>query len=131
MNEADTYRELCVAVIDELQRTTRLVGGPREDLATELVIRARLQLRKIDRSHRSDLQEKSDNPNGLYRKYSITKANGSPCDSNAKYFVLRLDWNGSDKDHVEACRMAARAYIKNAPERLQKVASELAKWIGL
>jgi hypothetical protein len=131
VNEADTYRELCVAMIDEIRKTTHLVGGPREGLASNLAARARFQLEKIDKSCRSDLQEKSDNHNGLYRKYNITKANGSPCDSNAKYFVLRLDWNGSDKDHVEACRMAARAYIKNVPERLQKVASELAKWIGL
>jgi hypothetical protein len=131
MDEANTYRELCVAVIDEMQKTTRLVGGPREDLASNLATRARLQLKKIDRSHCSDLQEKSDNPDGLYRKYAITKANGSPCDPNAKYFVLRLDWNGSDKDHIEACRIAARAYVKNAPKRLQKVASELVKWVGL
>jgi hypothetical protein len=118
-------------MIAELRKTANLIGGPRTDLAVESAMRLQLQLKKIDRSQLSDLREKSDNPEGLYRKYNITKADGSPCNPKAKYFVLRLDWNGSDKDHVEVCRMAARTYIRNAPKRLQKVASELAEWIGL
>ena len=28
---------------------------------------------------------------GLYNKYTITKTDGTPIDSNADYFVLRLD----------------------------------------
>lgn len=42
---------------------------------------------------------------GLYDKYNITKTNGEPIDENSEYFVLRLDDGGSDKIHIEACKM--------------------------
>ena len=32
--------------------------------------------------------------NGLYRKYLITKADGAPLDSGARYFPLRYDGGG-------------------------------------
>lgn len=44
-----------------------------------------------------------DNFRGLYRKYIIAKADGSPMDPNADYFVLRLDTD-------QAARGAARNY---------------------
>lgn len=39
----------------------------------------------------------------LYEKYVITKADGSPVDPSAEYFVLRLDTD-------ECARQAAAAY---------------------
>lgn len=33
----------------------------------------------------------SDQERGVYMKYQIHKADGSPCDPDATYFVLRLD----------------------------------------
>lgn len=47
---------------------------------------------------------------GLYAKYNITKTNGEPLDDNSEYFVLRLDYGGSDKCHIDACRLAMITY---------------------
>lgn len=52
------------------------------------------------------------NPNGLHQRYNVTKANGEPTDPMATYFVLRLDGMGRDHHHIQACRAAARAYVK-------------------
>lgn len=41
---------------------------------------------------------------GVYQKYKITKADGSPVDPEATYFVLRLDTD-------PAARAAARRYV--------------------
>ena len=70
-----------------------------------------------------------DHPDGLHCRYVVSKADGSPCDPNAAYFVLRLDNGGTDPAHLRACRFAARMYalfiqtIK--AEHLQRVAIEL------
>jgi hypothetical protein len=67
------------------------------------------------------------NPNGLHRKYVVSKADGSSVDPIAEYFVLRLDSFCSDKDHLEACWAAARTYahhIMSVP-RLKLLAMEL------
>lgn len=56
------------------------------------------------------LPSAADNPTGLHRRYIVTKADGTPCDPDAFYFVLRLDSGGDDKQHIKACRAAARAY---------------------
>lgn len=55
----------------------------------------------------SSLQPKSENPNGLHQRYIVTKADGSPVDPNAIYFVMRLDSGGKDPTHIEAGRDAA------------------------
>lgn len=47
---------------------------------------------------------------GLYDRYQVTKTNGDPVDARAKYFVLRLDRDGSDQIHIDACRYAASHY---------------------
>lgn len=54
-----------------------------------------------------------------YEKYHIEKADGSPCDPNAKYFVLRFD-----KDPY--ARIALSAYAK----AIQVVDPEFAEDIG-
>lgn len=53
----------------------------------------------------------AENPTGYHARYNITKADGSPCDPEAVYFVLRIDAGGKDHHHVNACRSALRAYI--------------------
>ena len=55
---------------------------------------------------------------GLYGKYIITKADGSPVDPNADYFVLRLDTD-------PAARHAARTYARNMYDRNHALADEL------
>jgi hypothetical protein len=53
-----------------------------------------------------------DNKEGLYNKYHISKSDGSECDPDAKYFVLRydkLDANG------KAARVALKAYAMLCP----------------
>jgi hypothetical protein len=42
------------------------------------------------------LPTESDNPKGLHQRYEVPKADGSPVDEDAVYFVLRLDSGGSD-----------------------------------
>lgn len=64
------------------------------------------------------------NPNGLHGRYHIAKADGSPVDSNAEYFVLRVDANG-DEDHVRACRNALAVYATGIAPHLPQLAAEL------
>ena len=49
---------------------------------------------------------------GLYNKYIITKTNGTPTDSNADYFVLRLD---TDEFARGAIRFYAMAIMQDNP----------------
>lgn len=58
------------------------------------------------------LKTKSENPNGLHLRYIVQKADGTSVDDDAVYFVLRLDRGGSDKMHLQACRVAAIEYAK-------------------
>ena len=58
---------------------------------------------------RQELQRRKLGPEaeaGLYRKYTIRKANGSPVDQNAEYIVLRVDGG----EYVEECRHAVAAF---------------------
>lgn len=43
---------------------------------------------------------------GLLPKYRITKADGTPVNPKAKYFVLRYDRNMKDKKFLTASRVA-------------------------
>lgn len=54
----------------------------------------------------------------LYGKYIVTKADGSPTDPSAKYFVLRLD-----TDH--AARVAVLAYAEEIRFQEPGLASDL------
>lgn len=67
-----------------------------------------------------------ENPKGFHRRYNITKADGTPCDPRAVYLVLRLDNYGDDKEHIEACRLAAKKYVQEAPPHMRQMAKELA-----
>lgn len=87
------------------------------------------------------LPEAKDNPNGLHRKYVVSKANGDPINPNAIYFVLRLDGHSEDVFHFDACRFAAKAYVERVGElydickseidHLIPVAKELEELIGV
>jgi hypothetical protein len=55
---------------------------------------------------------------GLYKKYNIAHADGSPVDPNAQYFVLRIDGSG---ENVNACRKALAAFALSTDDyELQK-----------
>lgn len=63
-------------------------------------------------------------PRGLYGKYNVSKADGSPRDPNARYFVLRYD---KDDAHGEACRAALATYAKHIKSTLPELAADLEK----
>lgn len=51
-------------------------------------------------------------PHEFNERYEVTNADGTPTDPDAIYFVLRLDSGCRDPEHLQACRSAARAYIR-------------------
>ena len=59
----------------------------------------------------------------------LRPAIGEPVDPEAIYFVLRLDSEGDDFQHIAACRAAARKYIERIEQLrtpwLQQTAQEL------
>jgi hypothetical protein len=57
---------------------------------------------------------------GLYAKYNITKADGTPTDSGADYFVLRLDTDF-------AARLALFTYATAIQEKNPALAKALFK----
>lgn len=63
---------------------------------------------------------------GLIHKYNVTKANGTPTDPGAYYFVLRID-NGGEFEHVQACRKALQVYADNIRKTLPLLAEDLDK----
>lgn len=58
----------------------------------------------------------------FYRKYKIEKADGSPVDPNAMYFVLRIDTD----PHA---RLALRAYANSIRADEPGFADEIDEWI--
>jgi hypothetical protein len=75
------------------------------------------------------LPTREENPDGLHQHYHITKADGSPYDPSAIYFVLRLDKYARDPAHAEACRKAALCYADNAPPHLRMLAADLRRYV--
>lgn len=99
------------------------------------------------------MKNQIDNPNGLHARYKITKIQilknpnyGVPplsipygkrrvdkefivkevsVDKNSEYFVLRLDINGSDIEHIKACRIAVNAYANAIKNHLPQLSKEL------
>ncbi len=61
-------------------------------------------------------------PKGLYGKYRIEKADGSPVDPKAIYFTLRLDTD----PHARA---AIRAYMESCREENPELARDLEKML--
>lgn len=65
------------------------------------------------------------NPSGLHQRYRVSRLEGRT-DPRAVYFVLRLDRFGRDPVHVEACRVAARAYAQAVKgTKLEQVGQDL------
>lgn len=62
-------------------------------------------------------------PRGLYGKYRIEKADGSPVDPRAVYFTMRLD---TDRH----ARAAIRAYIESCQEDEPDLARDLERVLG-
>lgn len=71
------------------------------------------------------IPSKHENPNGLHGRYTIAKADESPVDPQAEYFVLRLDSGGSDPAHIKACRKAVMTYADEIEPHLPQLAADL------
>lgn len=68
---------------------------------------------------------------GILPRYIVSKADGSPMDPGAEYFVLRLDDGGDDKLHVLACRDAVLMYATMIQEHLPVLSKELFEKYGV
>lgn len=73
----------------------------------------------------SKIKTQKQNPKGLHQRYVVYKINGNPVDLNAEYFVLRVDKNGSDPKHIDACRKAVITYAENIKNHLPELAEDL------
>ncbi len=71
------------------------------------------------------------NPDGFHARYRVTKADGTPCDPGAIYFVMRLDNNGSDLKHIKACRAGIIKYCDEMDGHLPQLCDELRALIRL
>lgn len=65
-----------------------------------------------------------ENPNGLHKRYEISKIDGTPVDDEAEYFVLRLD-NMGDPEHVAASRRAIAEYANAIEHTMPMLAHDL------
>jgi hypothetical protein len=70
------------------------------------------------------LKTKEENPNGLHRKYKISKADGTPVNPNNVYFLLKLEGEG-DPIHIEACRKAVLKYADEIEQHIPQLAKDL------
>lgn len=76
---------------------------------------------------KNNIPSVEENPNGFHLRYHVTKTSGEPVDDSAEYMVLRLDWNGDDKQHISACRAAALTYAAAIKNHLPELARDLQK----
>jgi len=67
---------------------------------------------------------------GLLPKYNVKKANGTPVDPNAKYFVLRYDEGQKDENHRIACIKALSAYADAIEPHIPELAKDLKKIVA-
>lgn len=58
---------------------------------------------------------------GLYNKYNVTKADGTPIDPHAVYIVLRID----DGEYLEACRKGVWAFAQDVMYKNTKLGQDL------
>ena len=71
------------------------------------------------------LPTQKEKPAGLYQRYIVSMSNGDPVDKKAEYFILRLDKNCRDKNHLEACRKAVLTYANEIKEHLPELSKDL------
>lgn len=69
------------------------------------------------------MNKKSSGMAGLYNKYLVLKNSGEPIDSDAEYFVLRIDTDA-------AARRAVLHYALMIEPHAPEFASELRAWIA-
>lgn len=82
---------------------------------------------------------KDENPKGLYAKYQIRKIVGLKNVKNSfghrkqfktkavdgEYFILRLDDQQGDPNHLRACRLAINTYADAIESSIPKLAQDL------
>ena len=73
----------------------------------------------------SKIPSQKQNPKGLHQRYIIAKVSGEQVDPCAEYFVLRLDPNGGDLAHINACRRAVLMYATEIESTIPKLAADL------
>jgi hypothetical protein len=61
---------------------------------------------------------------GIHQKYQILHTDGRPVDTEAFYWVLRIDAGGEPK-HISACRKSLKVYADEIKATLPKLADEL------
>ncbi|TET43712.1 MAG: hypothetical protein E3J66_01560 [Dehalococcoidia bacterium] len=69
---------------------------------------------------------------GLYGKYIITKANGEPTDTNAQYFVLRLDTDKHARVAIDAYAESLMKEFRESPTLLKgnaKLSIDIHNWL--
>ena len=76
------------------------------------------------------IKTQQENPKGLHQRYIVSKSNGEPVDPSAEYFVLRVDLNGKDPKHIEACRKAVITYAENIQKHLPELSKDLIERYG-
>lgn len=62
---------------------------------------------------------------GLKNKYIISKADGTPIDPKAKYFVLRYDQHMKDKVFLRASRLALSHFCREILSSFPLLSKEL------
>jgi len=70
------------------------------------------------------IKTREENPDGLHQKYLISKVDGSDIDTEAEYFVLRIDKAG-ERNHVNACLKALKVYSNEIENSIPKLANDL------
>jgi hypothetical protein len=64
---------------------------------------------------RMPFNRKDNYDQSLYARYKVSKAHpetDGPDDPKAIYFVLRIDSEGGDEDHIKACQAAAMEFCR-------------------
>lgn len=84
-------------------------------------------------SKKNPLPSQVENPKGLHEKFHMQKIIGyiknkpmySDIGVGEDYFVLRLDEDQHNKEHLEACRLAVASYANSIERTHPKVALEM------
>lgn len=74
-----------------------------------------------------------ENPNGLHQRYVVQKIENDtivPCDPEAEYFILRLDNQGKDLNHIAACRKAVMKYAEEIEPHIPQLAKDIREQWG-
>lgn len=94
-------------------------------------LHARYSIRKIKVVKNPDFGK--DLSNTLYGKRRNTtsefKIITEPTEENSEYFVLKMDENADDIEHLKACRIAVNSYANSIEHHLPQLAKDIReKW---